>query len=211
MAVFAAAALHAQTPQTLIENDSVRVLKVVENPHSKTALHDHKLNRVMVYLTEGSQEFTPQKGSKSTATYKAGEARWSPATGSHIVETTSNSPLAIIEVELKKPGDPSKKPSATQDPLKIDPKDYTLEFENSQVRVSRVKIAPHGKIPQHEHTMHRVVVCLADVNVRLTLPDGKTAMSQVKAGEASWGAPGIHSEESLNATPSEAVIIEVKN
>ena len=43
--------------QTLIDNDQVRVLKVIDQPHVKTAPHEHKVNRVMVYLNAGKQEF----------------------------------------------------------------------------------------------------------------------------------------------------------
>jgi hypothetical protein len=32
-----------------------------------------------------------------------------------------------------------------QDPVKVDAKHYTVEFENSQVRVLRIKYGPHEK------------------------------------------------------------------
>jgi len=39
----------------------------------------------------------------------------------------------------------------------VDPKDNKLEFENSQVRVIRVKIGPRQSVPMHEHVSTRVV------------------------------------------------------
>src|SRR6266487_1061998 len=67
LAVFcaAAASLLAQN-QTPIENDQVRVVVVTDKPHSKSSPHEHKLNRVMVYLQPGRQEITPQNGPKQT-------------------------------------------------------------------------------------------------------------------------------------------------
>jgi len=37
--------------------------------------------------------------------------------------------------------------------LKTDPKHYSLEFENDQVRVLRVRFGPHEKGVRHEHKL----------------------------------------------------------
>jgi quercetin dioxygenase-like cupin family protein len=205
-----AAGLTAQSP-TPIENDQVRVIQVTDQPHAKGQPHEHKLNRVMIYLTPGSQSITPQNGKKVELKFKAGEVRWSPASGMHVSEISSDVPVRIVEVEVKKEGDASKAVSNPLDPLKVDPKDYKLEFENAQVRVIRVKMAPHHKVPLHEHLLNRVVVYLTDQNGSMTTPDGKTDTVQHKAGEASWGAPTKHSEENLQNIPFEAVVVELKN
>ena len=39
-----------------------------------------------------------------------------------------------------------------QDPFKVAPQAYKLDFENEWVRVARVHYAPHEKIPVHDHT-----------------------------------------------------------
>jgi quercetin dioxygenase-like cupin family protein len=210
-----AAALTAQSlaaqSTTPIDNDQVRVLQVTDQPHAKTQPHEHKVNRVMIYLTAGSQSITPQNGKKVELKYKAGEVRWSPASGTHVSEVTSDTPVRIVEVEVKKEGDPGKSANSPMDPLKVDPKDYKLEFENAQVRVIRVKMPPHHKVPLHEHLLNRVVVYLTDQNGSMTTPDGKTDIAQHKAGEASWGAPTKHREENLQDGPFEAVVVELKN
>jgi hypothetical protein len=97
------------------------------------------------------------------------------------------------------------------DPVKVDPRDYKVEFENSQVRVVRVKIGAHQKVPLHEHVLNRVVVYLTDQNGSMTAPDGKTEIAQHKAGEMSWGGPAKHREENLRDGPFEAVVVEFKN
>jgi len=203
--------LLAQGPQTLIENDQVRVLKAVDKPHNKGAIHEHKLNRVMVYLTPGRQEITPQGGKTAVREFKAGEVTWSPASGMHESEVTSDAPLTIIELEVKKPGDPAKAVKNKLDPVKILPNHYRVEFENSQVRVVRVKIGAHQKVALHEHVLNRVVVYLTDQKGTMTTEDGKTDTAQHKAGEASWGTPTRHREENLLDTPFEAVVVEFKN
>lgn len=50
-----------------------------------------------------------------------------------------------------------------QDPLKMLPNAYKLEFENEWVRVVRVHYAPHEKLPAHEHnSMAACYVYLSD-------------------------------------------------
>ena len=211
MTLLAGTVLLAQGPQTAIENDQVRVLQVTDQPHAKSTPHEHKLNRVMIYLTAGRQEITPQGGTKTILNFKAGEVKWSPASGTHVSEVVSNASVRIVEVEIKKAGDPSKTINTPLDPLKVDPKDYKLEFENSQVRVVRVKFPPHHAVPLHEHLLNRVVVYITDQNGSMTTPDGKVDTAQHKAGEASWGGPTKHKEESLSDKPFEAIVVEFKN
>jgi phage host-nuclease inhibitor protein Gam len=209
IAAAAATALVAQTRETPIDNDQVTVIKVTEQPHVKTALHEHKFNRVMLYLQPGRQEITPPNGGKTVLNFKAGEVKWSPVSGLHTSEVVSNAPVTIIELEVKKEGS-GKTADTRLDPLKIDPQDYKLEFENSQVRVIRVRMAAHHQVPLHEHSLNRVVIYLTDQNTRTTTQDGKVETVQHKAGEASWGGPVTHKEENLLDGPFEAVVVEFK-
>src|ERR1044072_6326038 len=43
--------------------------------------------------------------------------------------------------------------SLAQDPFKIAPQAYKLQFENEWVKVTRVHYAPHEKIAAHQHTL----------------------------------------------------------
>ena len=71
---------------TPIENEQVKVLSVVVQPHEKTRLHQHKVNRVMIYLQPGRQTFDYQDGRHSVLEWKAGEVKWSPAAGMHVAD-----------------------------------------------------------------------------------------------------------------------------
>ena len=206
-----AAGLPGQGPQVLIDNDQARVVKAVDQPHAKGQPHGHKLNRVMIYLSPGRQEITPQGGKPAVLEFKAGDVKWSPASGMHVSEITSNQPVTMVEVELKAPGGPAGKVNVALDPVKVDPRDYKIEFENSQVRVLRVRIGAHQKVPLHEHTLNRAVVYLTAQNGIMTSPDGKTETAQHKAGEVSWAGAAKHREENLREGPFEAVVVEFKN
>jgi len=205
----AATVCPGQTDRVPLENDQVRVVRALEKPHVKGRPHKHDVNRVMVYLQSGTQEFGDEKGGKTTLKYKAKDAIWSLATAIHIPELITDEPVNIVEVELKKPGT-GKSATGQLDPVKVDSKHYKVEFENDQVRVVRVKFGPHEKAPVHEHFVNRVVIFLTDQNVQVTGEDGKATAAVHKAHEVSWGGPGKHKEENLNNSPFEAIMIELK-
>jgi beta-alanine degradation protein BauB len=196
---------------TLFENDQVKVVRALEKTHVKGSFHEHKMNRVMVYLQAGRQRFEYQDGRKPAVVgYQAGEVKWSPPEGMHSPEVISDEPFNIIEVELKKPGT-GKKVMASLDPPKVAPKNYKVELENDQVRIIRGRLAPHESVPMHEHTLNRVTVFLTDQNVLGTDLAGKTVTAVHKAGDATWATPNTHKEQNLSDTPFEAVIVEIKD
>jgi len=96
-----------------------------------------------------------------------------------------------------------------QDPVKVDPNNWKVEFENAQVRVLRVHIPPHGKLGMHEHPAN-VLIPLTDSHVKDIFPDGKTSERQIKAGQATWRDAVKHANENLGDTPTESILVELK-
>ena len=195
--------------KTPINNDDVRVLDVVLQPHEKTSLHEHKVNRVMIYRTAGAQSFEYEGGRHTVLNFKENEVKWSPIEGKHIAELITEKPLNLVEIELKKPG-AGKTVTTALDPLKVDKKHYVLELENDQVRVFRVKVGPHESTPMHEHQLNRINLYLTDAVVRVTSADGKVETATHKAGEIIQGGAGKHSEENMTDKPFEVIVTELK-
>jgi quercetin dioxygenase-like cupin family protein len=193
----------------LLENDEVKVARALEKNQVVGKFHQHDMNRVMIYLQSGKQRFEYQDGRKPEVfDWKAGQVVWSPPSGMHSPQVLDHD-FDIIEVELKNSG--TDKPlTGNLDPLKVDPGHYTLEFENPQVRVLRVKIPAHGVAPMHEHPTDRVTVFLTDGDFRTKDSTGKVATVEHKAGDVAWGTPIEHSEENLSNQPFEAVTVEIK-
>ncbi len=99
--------------------------------------------------------------------------------------------------------------ASAQDPVKVDPKHYKVEFENAQVRVLRSNRGPHEKSPMHEHPAY-VAVPLTDIHLKLTFPDGRTEERHAKAGEVRWSAGAKHAEENVGDKAAEAILVELK-
>jgi quercetin dioxygenase-like cupin family protein len=96
-----------------------------------------------------------------------------------------------------------------QDPTKVEPKHYRLNFENERVQVVSVDYGPHERSALHEHP-GGVVVSLTDAHLRFTDDAGKVREVYAKAGESRWYAPFKHRVENLGDTPYDAVYIGVK-
>lgn len=178
-----------------IDNPQVRVIAVTEQPHRHGTPHNHPNNRVMIYLDSG-RLIENLSGKTNTTDFKAGEVRWSPATGPHTTEYDADHPIRIIEVELKSPPHAvSAMPS--NDPLKADSKHYSLVFENDQVRVLRVHFGPNEKGVLHEHKLPHIVCYLND-------------QARGKAGEVKLDEPMTHTEQNPLDHDVERIAIDLK-
>ncbi len=205
------AAVPIEPSATLFENDQVIVVRALEKAQVKGKFHEHKMNRVMIYLQPGKQRFEYQDGRKpATFDFKEGQVKWSAPEGMHSGQVLTSKDFNIIEVELKKAGS-GKAVTSSLDPLKTIPDHYKLEFENGDVRVYRARMGPHQSVPKHEHSVNRVMVFLTDQNFRTVDDHGKVETLIHKAGDAVWATPVIHKEENLSDKPFEVIVVELKS
>jgi hypothetical protein len=104
-----------------------------------------------------------------------------------------------------------------QDPTKVAPDAYRIEFENEYVKVTRVHYAPHAKIAAHDHTETGAAyvylndsgpVIFKHINLSygaITRPEAKTGSFRLyKAVKES------HEVENPNDTPSDFLRVEFK-
>jgi quercetin dioxygenase-like cupin family protein len=100
-------------------------------------------------------------------------------------------------------------PVMAQDPVGADPKHVKVEFENAQVRVLRITVGPHEKVPVHDHPQS-VTVWLTDAHTRSTPPDGKVQERNLKAGQVVWVTASTHTDENLRNELLELISVEIK-
>ena len=195
----------------VLENDAVLVHMAVDQPHSKSALHHHDLDRVMIYLDNGRMRIANANGKIEDQTWKAKQVAWSAAGGDHTSENVGDQVLRIIEIELK-PSPAAENPFKISplDPVKVDPGRFHLELENEKVRVFRGTYGPNQVGRMHEHLHDRVVAYLTTGQITVTAPDGKEEVKHLTANTVSWGMSTKHQEKIGNA-PVEMVVVELKN
>ncbi len=96
-----------------------------------------------------------------------------------------------------------------QDPTKVEPKHYKLDFENERVQVVSVHYGPHEKSAMHDHP-GGVVVVITGGHLKFTDENGKVKDVFAKPGEARWFAPFKHTVENVGDTAYNAVYVGLK-
>jgi hypothetical protein len=189
--------LLAQTPPDVkVDTPQARAVVATLQPHQPITTGEHPMNRVLVYLGPGQLTIT-RGGKADKVSFKAGDVRWSPASGSYVVENTTDHPIQIAEVELKNAPPRPPMPTTKLDPTVADASHYKVELENEQVRVLRVRYGAHEAGSKHEHILNRVVVYVTD-------------QANGKAGEVHVSGAMTHSEENSLDQPVERIAVELK-
>jgi len=207
LAFICAMLLHGQR-KTVLDNEYVRVLDVTtDGSTTKGRLHEHAMNRVMIYLSAGKQKLEYADGRTTTLEFEPGTAHWSPAGGMHTSQHVTG-PFRVIEVELKKNAGNTK--FGPLDPVRVDPKRYKVLHDYPQARVIRATAEGRARIPLHEHVPNRVIVFVSDMHARATDDSGKATDIEAKAGEVRWAGAAKHREENLSAKPFDVIVVELK-
>jgi quercetin dioxygenase-like cupin family protein len=95
------------------------------------------------------------------------------------------------------------------DPVKVDPKHYKVEFENEHVRVLRIKYGAGEKSVMHSHP-ESITVFLTDAHGKFTYPDGRTEEINAKAGTVQHMEAHTHLPESRSKKAFEVIAVELK-
>jgi quercetin dioxygenase-like cupin family protein len=96
-----------------------------------------------------------------------------------------------------------------QDATKVDAKHYKVEFENSRVRVLRVKYGPHEKSVMHRHP-DAIAIFQRDGKVKFTFPGGKTEEREMTAGQVIFTPAVTHLPENMTDGEMEVILVELK-
>jgi quercetin dioxygenase-like cupin family protein len=209
LALLLAGQAFTQGTQLVLENDRVRVLRVVLPRHEKASV-DWQPEFVSIYLTDAREKITEPNGKIHEVRKKAGSTSYT-ATAARIAENLSDQPLEFVVIELKKkpPGAPTYRFLPSTDPARIDPKFHTVDFENDHVRILRTVLEPHIKSPMHAHPAY-VVVYLTDLHTKMTFPDGTVNDNRRKRGDIAWRDALQHSTENVEDQHAEEIQVEIK-
>jgi quercetin dioxygenase-like cupin family protein len=99
--------------------------------------------------------------------------------------------------------------AVAQDVAKVSPETHRLLLENEHVRVFDVRNKPGEKVGMHSHPAS-ILYYLSDAKLKITYPDGKTEVREVKSGTAVWSEAVTHAAENVGLTELHEVHIELK-
>ena len=96
-----------------------------------------------------------------------------------------------------------------RDPVELDPKHYTVEAGNDDIRIVRIRYGPNEGSVMHQHRPG-VGVFLTDANVTFTWPDGKVEQVTAKRGEVMKFDEAWEHNSSNAGDAFEVVYVELK-
>jgi len=95
------------------------------------------------------------------------------------------------------------------DGVAVDPDVHKVVLENEHVRVLEARAAPGRKSPMHTHPS-LVLVSIGSARLKVTLPEGKSSILDLKPGQVMWLEKPEHSWELL-AGDLHVVAVEIKS
>jgi beta-alanine degradation protein BauB len=98
-----------------------------------------------------------------------------------------------------------------QDVMIAASKAYGLLLENDKVRVLEVRLKPGQKAPMHNHPNAHVVYVKNDARFKLSFPDGKNSVFDMKAGQTLFIEAGPHETENIGTTDGHNLVVEIKH
>jgi len=208
------------------ENDWVKVLRVHYAPKEKIAEHDHPpTGAAYVYLNDSGPVIFKHIGlSYGAITRPAVKARsfrlWYATKETHEVENPSDTPSDFMRIEFKT--EPVNGKSLRG---KFQPEEYPqngapenfqkVQFENEQIRATRLVVAPHKKIAVSTGANEpALLVALTPISFKFTKGKDKPSKLRLdagKAGQIEWIEQGAMIEfENTGDAPAELLRFDLK-
>ena len=201
------------------ENEWVRVMRVRYGPREKIAEHYHtERPSAYVYLNDAGpiifKHVDLPYGDITRAATKAGSFRLYRAVKEvHAVENPTDIPSEFLRVEFKTEpiNQNSLRGKFHREPVPPDENSRKIQFENEQIRITRMVIAPHKTMDVSTNaTEPALLVALTPAQLKAA---GRTGKAQVnlEMGKTRWLATGQQEElENSGDAPVELLRFEFK-
>jgi hypothetical protein len=190
--------------KVLLENASVRVLKISYAPGAKSTMHQHP-DSIVVPLAPSKVRFALADGKTEDSDLLNESAMYSPA-GTHNPTNVGTGPVDAVLVEFKtpKPGTatiPTSRPGAT----------LKMLAEGPRAVAYRTTADPTFSEPAGtKHEYEQVVIALGPTQMSLAI-DGKPAKTSWSRGDVQFiGRSVPHESKNTGGKPVDFVIVAIK-
>ena len=190
--------------KVLIDNPSVRVLKVAVSPGAKTPMHSHP-DAMLVSLQDSKAQFTLPDSKTQDSVIGKETAVYTPAT-THASANVGTTPVdaILIEFKTKEPGTatlPSARPGIQSSVLAESPR---------AVAIKATAAPDFAEAPGTTHDYDQVVISLGANDMSLSI-DGKPAVTKWQRGTAQFIGRGVkHESKNVSGRPIEFVIVAIR-
>jgi quercetin dioxygenase-like cupin family protein len=193
----------AQHYKVVLDNASVRVLRVNYAPGAKSVMHSHP-DSIFVSLNASKGRFTTPDGKFQDLDVAADSAMYLPA-GTHLPSNTGTTPIDGILIEFKSPA-PGKATIPTSRP------EMTMKLlaEGPRAAAYRVTSTPKFAEPAgSKHDFDIVVIALGSAPVSIAI-EGKPARSSWTRGDTVFIGRGVAHEVTNTGKGVDTVNVLIK-
>ncbi len=190
--------------KVVLENASVRVLKIDYAPGSKSTMHQHP-DAIVVMLGPGKARFTTPDGKSEDSDMPNESAQYSAAE-THNPENVGKTKIDALLVEFKSP-----KPGTAAIPTSRPDLEIKTLAEGPRGVAYRTTASPTFHEPAgSKHDFDQVIIALGPSKLSLSL-DGKPAKTTWARGEAQFIGRGVpHESQNTSGKPVDFIIVAIK-
>jgi quercetin dioxygenase-like cupin family protein len=190
--------------KVLLENATVRVLKVSVAPAGKTPAHAHP-DSLLVPLADGKALFTLPDGKTQDVVLTKEAAVYTPA-GTHAGTNVGTGAIDAILVEFKTPA-PGKATLPTSRPGM----QQTVLAESPRAVAFKSTTAPDFQEPAGTtHDYDQVVIALGPGEINLAV-DGQAPVTKWQRGDVHFVGRGVkHSSKNTGGKPADVIIVAIR-
>ena len=188
----------------LIDNPTVRVLKITYAPGAKSPMHSHP-DAMLISLQDSKARFTLPDGKTQDMDIGKETASYTPAT-THSPNNVGTTPVDAILVEFK-----SKEPGTASLPTSRPGMDINVLAESPRaIAYKTMPAADFHEDPGTTHDYDQVVISLGANDMSLAI-DGKPTVTKWQRGTAYFVGRGVkHESKNLSNRPTAFVIVAIK-
>jgi quercetin dioxygenase-like cupin family protein len=190
--------------KAVLENASVRVLRVSYAPGAKSIMHQHP-DSIVVPLSASKVRFTMPDGKTQDNDMASESAMYTPA-GTHAPANIGTGPVDAVLIEFKSaaPGKaalPTSRPNMTIKMLAEGPRAAAFRSTAS---------ADFAEPAGSKHDFDQIVIALGPAPLSLSI-DGKPAKTTWARGEVQFIGRGVaHEAKNTGGKPADMVIVAIK-
>jgi beta-alanine degradation protein BauB len=188
----------------LLENASVRVLKIDYPVGGKSTMHQHP-DSIVIPLSDAKVKFTMPDGKSEDVELTSESAMYSPA-GTHNPANIGTGRVSALLVEFKTAAPGTATLPASREGMKM-----KVLAEGPRAMAYRVTADPTFQEPAGtKHDYDQLVIALAPSQMSLTI-DGKPAKTKWARGDVQFIGRGVaHESKNTNGKPIDFVIVAIK-
>jgi hypothetical protein len=193
----------------VFDNERVTIWDVTWIQGKPSPMHRHRYDLVGVYLVGSPIKVTNPDGTSRESKVEEGFVLFQPKGVTHIEEgLVEDDPRHAILIDLKDhAAAPIPNPSGL--PTAFPREGAVKRLENDRVAIWEYRWTPEAT-PMHFHDKDVVVVVMEGGEIESTTPDGKSRVSAVSRGEASFSAGNRAHSEKLVSGNVRAILVELK-